>query len=311
MRALVPLLILLPSAACSVEGAVEPPPPAERPIPPPTRLDAPARVVALGDIHGDIEAMRATLRLGDLIDDDDHWIGGETVVVQTGDQLDRGDDEREILHVLDRLADEAHAAGGLLLTLNGNHEAMNVELDLRYVTDGGWEDFADLAPPEAEQDAELLDWEEHERGRVAAFRPGGVYARLLARQNTVAVVGDTVFVHGGIHPEHAAWGLENINRDVSRWMRGEGDEPTAVIDGEGPLWSRAYSDGPGEEECALLDDVFADLDVTRMVVGHTVQTEPTVACYGRVWRIDVGMAAYYGGTPALIEIVDDEVRVID
>ncbi len=312
MRPLGLLSIVVLLAGCpSADAADVEPTPSARPLPQPTRLDAADRLVALGDIHGDIEAMRTTLRLADLIDDDDRWIGGDTVVVQTGDQLDRGDDERAIMHTLDRLADEAHAAGGMFLTLNGNHEAMNVELDLRYVTDGGWEDFADVAPPEPEQDDDLLEWEPHERGRVAAFRPGGPYARLLARQNTIVVVGDTLFVHGGVLDTHTGWGLENINADMRAWMEGEGDEPSDVIDVEGPLWVRNYSESPTEEDCALLDTVFADLDVTRMVVGHTVQREPTVACYGQVWRIDVGMAAYYGGTPAVIEIVDDEVTVID
>ena len=282
-----------------------------RPLPQPTRQEAPARIIAMGDIHGDIQAMRTAFRLANLIDEDDAWIGGETVVVQTGDQLDRGDDERDILHTLDRIADEAHAAGGMVVTLNGNHEAMNVELDLRYVTDDGFLDFADLAPPPDEQDEELQGWVEEQRGRVAAFRPGGVYAQLLSRQNTVAVVGNTLFVHGGVLPAHTGWGLENINEDVTTWMLGEGDEPSDIIDGDGPLWAREYSDSPTQEACDGLDAVFADLDVTRMVVGHTVQDEPNVSCFDQVWRVDVGMAAAYGGTPAVIEIVDDEVRVID
>jgi hypothetical protein len=40
-----------------------------------------------------------------------------------------------------------------------------------------------------------------------------------------------------------------------------------------------------------------------MVVGHTVQrTGITSFCGGRVWCIDVGIAAYYGGRPEVLEI---------
>ena len=56
-----------------------------RPLPQPTRQEAPARIIAMGDIHGDIQAMRTAFRLANLIDEDDAWIGGETVVVSNGD----------------------------------------------------------------------------------------------------------------------------------------------------------------------------------------------------------------------------------
>jgi len=55
------------------------------------------RIVAFGDVHGDFEAARGALRLAGAIDELDRWIGGDLIVVQTGDQLDRGDQEQAIL----------------------------------------------------------------------------------------------------------------------------------------------------------------------------------------------------------------------
>ena len=55
------------------------------------------RIVAFGDVHGDLEAARGALRLAGAIDEQDRWIGGDLIVVQTGDQLDRGDQEQAIL----------------------------------------------------------------------------------------------------------------------------------------------------------------------------------------------------------------------
>ena len=106
-----------------------------------SRHPAAERVVALGDVHGDLGAMREALLLGGIIDERDEWIGGETVVVQTGDLLDRGDDEREILDLVEKLEQQASDAGGALLVLHGNHELMNVALDFRYVTDAGFSSF--------------------------------------------------------------------------------------------------------------------------------------------------------------------------
>ena len=47
-----------------------------------------------------------------------------------------------------------------------------------------------------------------------------------------------------------------------------------------------------------------------MVVGHTVQDEANPACDGRVWRVDVGMAAHYGGDSAAVEINGDTVTLL-
>src|SRR5262245_60772701 len=67
----------------------------------PSKLPAAPRLVAIGDIHGDLAAARAALRTGGVIDADDHWSGGTATVVQTGDILDRGDDEQAIVDLFE------------------------------------------------------------------------------------------------------------------------------------------------------------------------------------------------------------------
>ena len=84
---------------------------------------------------------RRAFRLAGLIDLTDRWTGGETVAVQVGDILDRGDQEIEIFYFLERLQREAAAVGGALHVLNGNHETMNVAHHFRYVTPGGYHSF--------------------------------------------------------------------------------------------------------------------------------------------------------------------------
>ena len=74
---------------------------------------------------------------------------------------------------------------------------------------------------------------------------------------------------------------------------------------------RHFGDQPGPEECALLRETLNKLKTVRMVVGHTVQQRINPACDGRVYRIDVGMAAHYGGRAQVLEITERGARVIE
>lgn len=275
-------------------------------------LPAAERVVAIGDLHGDFEATRAVLRLAGLIGPDDRWSGGKAVLVQTGDQLDRGDGERKIVDLLERLRGEAQALGGRVVVLNGNHELMNVRGDLRYVTAGGFADFKGFADASTPSDPRLAEVPPALRGRLVAFLPGGPYARILARRPVIAQVGDSLFVHGGVLPQHVDVGLARINREVSAWVYGESPEPPPYMRGEdSPVWSRHYSNDPDAADCALLAKVLDATGTRRMVVGHTVQKGgANAACGGRVWRIDVGLSAHYGGRPAALEIRGSKVSII-
>ena len=63
---------------------------------------------------------------------------------------------------------------------------------------------------------------------------------------------------------------------------------------------------------AQLTHTLAVLGVVRMVVAHNPHLEGIQsACDARVWQIDVGMASFYGGSPAALEIHDGRVSVLD
>lgn len=275
------------------------------------RYAATGRIVAIGDLHGDLGATRRALRTAGVIDDRDHWIGGSTVLVQTGDVLDRGDDERAILDLMGRLTEEASKAGGAVHALLGNHEIMNVQGDLRYVTRGGFTSFEPMA---AGSTTDVTKFPEHARARAAAFLPGGAYAVRLAKLDTIAMVGDTLFVHGGVLPSHLRYGIGRINREVKAWMRGDSPQlPSIMLSDTAPTWSRRFSEPDVDaRDCRVLASVLDKVKATRMVVGHTPQKSGiTSACEERVWRIDIGLAAHYGGPPAqVLAIEGGKARVV-
>jgi calcineurin-like phosphoesterase family protein len=317
--------VSLSAAACDQKAPEPAPakaPPSAPVVAPPTPVTLSAaisrpgadRVVAIGDLHGDLEATRRVLRLASAIDERDHWAGGKLVVVQTGDLIDRGDGDRDVLELVERLVTEAKAAGGEFVSVLGNHEVMNVSLDFRYVTPGGFSAFRNVAarasgsaapapsaPPAA---ARASASPEVSRGRSTAFSPGGPFALRLAEKPLFVKVGDSVFVHGGVLPKHVDYGLDKMNDEVHAWMLGRRPEPPAVATADdGPIWTRAYSNNERATPCSQLAEALAKLGAKRMVVGHTPQQGGiTSACNERVWRIDVGLSRFYGGPTQALEI---------
>jgi len=276
-----------------------------------TRYPAAERVVAIGDVHGDFEATKRALKLAGIVNDELQWIAGNTVLVQTGDVLDRGDGEQAILDLFERLQKQAKAAGGAFHVLHGNHELMNVAGDMRYVTPGGWVDFQDAPGVSAASYPRLQRFPEPQRARYAAFLPGGAYAKKIASHPVVVIVGDTVFAHGGVLPKHVAYGIDRINREVGAWLLGRSAAGMAVIrSDDSPVWSRHFSHQPDEADCKLLKETLSKLGVKRMVVGHTVQKTIRPACDEQVWRIDVGMSAHYGGSPQALQLQAGKVAVL-
>lgn len=273
---------------------------------------APERIVAIGDLHGDLEAARKAFRLAGATDAKDEWIGGKLVVVQTGDEVDRGDDDRKILDWVEKLKSDAEKAGGAVVALVGNHEIMNAQFDFRYVTEGAFTSFEGSQAPNPQVSTALAGMEARSRSRAYAFAPGGSYATMLSRRPVVAQLGGTVFVHGGVLPKHVSFGLDKINESAKAWLLGkESTPPRALVSEDGPLWARTYSAAPGREECATLAEALKGLDAKRMVMGHTVQRGGiSQACDGTAWRIDVGMSRFFGGPIEVLEIKGDTVNVL-
>ncbi|KAH1047253.1 hypothetical protein J1N35_038037 [Gossypium stocksii] len=99
-----------------------------------THYPSPSCIVATGGLHGDLEKTMQAFRLGGLIDGSNYWFGASTTVVQIGDVL-------KILYFLKMLKRKLLKMAGKLITLDGNHEIMNVEDDFRRFCVGPWRGF--------------------------------------------------------------------------------------------------------------------------------------------------------------------------
>lgn len=179
---------------------------------PPSVMSAVERIVAIGDVHGDLLFLVELLKIARVIEkniidgmDDDinsyHWIGGKTYVVQLGDQIDScrptnflcsepgrvindKAEDTKIIKFMDELDVQAKKYNGRVISLLGNHEILNILGEMSYVSYKNIEEFGSIGK------------------RVAAFGPNGEYGRkLICTHPTAIIIGSNLFVHAGILPE--------------------------------------------------------------------------------------------------------------
>lgn len=215
------------------------------------------RIIAIGDIHGDIDLMLTTLLMSKVIIKMNTpsnnsielnnkgnieyyiWTGGQTAVVQVGDQVDRcrlnnidckkqnasyldEASDIEILLFYTNLHEKAKIYGGAVYSLLGNHELMNSFGDIRYVS------YKNLEQVQIEGDLE--------KGRIEIFKRGGILSKFLAcTRSSILIVNDYLFVHGGVLGtfvninENRYAIFEIINDVIKHWLIYKGNELSSIL----------------------------------------------------------------------------------
>jgi len=242
------------------------------------------RIVAVGDVHGDADQLLRVLRAAEVVNANGRWIAGKTHLVQLGDVLDRAPDSRKAMDLLMDLERQAAAAGGVVHALIGNHEAMVLLDDWRYVHPGEVKAFG------CEDDFRK------------ALGPQGHYGKWLRSHNTIIKINDLLFVHGGIPPGCARMTLAQINQAIREQLL-KSDRKGLANGHDSPLWDRSLALGNEDDAAEQLDVILKHHGARHLVVGHTVAIEGIlVSAGGRLIRADVGLSRYYGGAAACLVI---------
>jgi hypothetical protein len=223
-----------------------------------TKAEHADAVIAVGDVHGAFDDFVAILRRSGLVDKQNHWAGGKTTFVQTGDLIDRGPKPREVMDLMMTLEKEAPNAGGRVVSLLGNHEMMNLMGDLRYVTAENYASFGDSNSEQRQKSAYQLyvkwrnghpqllaelpqpmeiteaEWmARHPVGFVEhaeAFSTKGTYGKWVREKAALAEIGEVVFLHGGIDPSLAHLKLDTINAHVRDEIKAFDDAKQYLLD---------------------------------------------------------------------------------
>jgi len=284
------------------------------------------RVVAVGDVHGDCDALIAVLKMASLIDDDTNWIGGKAHLVQLGDLPARGPQTRKAMDLLMKLEEQALSAGGMVHALIGNHEAMIMYGDYRTILPEEYAEFRtensvetlqaayekDVAElkqlgrfPDKPEEIEHYrkEWFEfHVPGFAEykeAFKPDGKYGKWIRSHNVVIRINDAMFMHGGISPRFLHFSTQEMNTKI----RTELEDPSKLPPGmttnvEGPLWYRGLAELDEKQIGPHLRAVLQTFGVRRVVIGHTVTRSVIMPRFGSaVVNADAGISRFFGRPP--------------
>lgn len=280
------------------------------------------RMVIIGDIHGDFDALITILLDRKLIDLNGYWIGGATQLVLLGDLAEKGSFTRLVFEYVIDLQQEIELAGGQLLYTIGNHDFRMAEGDLKYTTDADVENFDGRGTGTRKQMAQ-------------GFRGDTRIAKWLRQQNSIVRVGRNAFVHAALRPWALMFSIDDINAtgrahiryaqgvdtkppDATEWITGAKHSKVS-LHREGPWKSRAFSprlhlyDKTTQEAAALTVEDFeaikAKLDVDRVFVGH----EPTESrrimespVFAGVILTDTAITRKKDGQLSAVEINDGE-----
>jgi len=255
------------------------------------RFPATPRIVALSDIHGQYRLLVKLLRAHHVIDNDDRWSLGDATLVVAGDVFDRGPQVTEALWLLYSLQQQAAAAGGAVHFVLGNHETMVLYNDLRYVN------------PKYLKSAQLLG-----RSYPALYGPDSTIGQWLRTRPVLLRIGDTLFLHGGIAPENLDL-VRNMEATNAGYQAAVGlpkeqvkaaPDTARLFDGKtSPIWYRGYFDG--RMDTAQVAALLKQLDLTRIVVGHTSMPHVSSFHGDRIIAIDSSIKNGENGELLFIE----------
>lgn len=293
------------------------------------------RIVVIGDLHGDFDLTLTCLELSGVIKKGTprncnipniEWTGGNTVIVQIGDQIDRcrpvnGEKcydkkttpmdegrDRDIMELFTELNKKAVKCGGKVYSLIGNHELMNIIGNMDYVSYEGLQEFKDYKDPKNPTKTFCSGME----ARKHAFRPGNEYGNMMGCDRlSVVIIGDFMFAHAGVvtkfvTDEYAVKSdkdLYALNRDIRRWLLNliNKDNISAIVKSfrYSLFWNRILGSIPPNmsnehPDCHNnLDKVFEMFNVGNMVIGHTPQFYANneginSTCGNTLHRVDTG-----------------------
>lgn len=247
----------------------------------PSRFD---RVVAISDVHGMYQPLLRLLSAAGVIDAQQHWVGGKTLVMVVGDSIDKGPQSVEVMDLWMSLMAQAPASGGQVVHLLGNHEA-------EFLASGGSNNkAAELVQELQARNIPISDLTD-------PTRPRGAF---LAGQPLAAKVGKWLFCHAGLFP-NMTWAAFRDAASATLARRAYGDP---LITGNNSIleakdwWADANTRGQFEQHLATQG--FFGLVQGHQPKAYGIVDRTGAVDGGHLIKLDNGMAPEAGANPGTI-----------
>lgn len=242
----------------------------------PCEYPQPEKIFAVSDIEGNFIAFSQLLYNNNVIDKYLKWTFGEGHLVITGDCFDRGEQVMECLWLIYSLEEKARKKGGYVHFILGNHEIMNMNGDWRYVH-----------PKYAKSSTTSY---------TALYYGNNELWRWLCTKNIMEVIGNTLFVHGGISEEllNLKLSVTAINNRVRPNYAQSNQHFTdplnkLIFNSEhSPFWYRGYYSLQLRQE--VIEATLKHFEVSTIVTGHTVVEHISSYYNGKVINLDTDHA---------------------
>lgn len=250
----------------------------------PDEIDVSARVplFVMADTHGEFAIAVQLLQRQRVIDQQLRWSFGKGHLAILGDVFDRGPNHTELLWLIYELEAEAARAGGGVHMALGNHEAMVLTGDERYLN------------PKYRRVAAVLGVSSH----TELWNEQSLLGRWLRAKAAVFRLGPYLCLHGGISralvDRHLS--LAETNKVVREFLaepRIPSDLSEFVMGPAGPLWYRGYFErearagGFTVADSGDIDLILKTFKVRAVLVGHTTVPAVTALYDGRVIAVQV------------------------
>jgi len=237
-------------------------------------------ICVISDIHGEYDTYIDILKAQGIIDKNLNWKFGKGHLVILGDAFDRGNKVTELLWHIFGLEKQAEKAGGMVHVVMGNHEAMELTGDARYIN----KKYTDVESITGIKYYDLYSAE-------------SVLGKWLRYCPVIISINDIIFVHGGVSIEMVRLGLKipQINRFFSNMIlestlstEEENKSITFLNDDYGPIWYRGYFTNTNYNE-QKIDSILNFYKKKYIVVGHTTHSEIVSLFNDKVFGIDAGI----------------------
>jgi hypothetical protein len=150
-----------------------------------------------------------------------------------------------------------------------------------------------------------------------------IYGKWILNQNAVIKINDIIFAHGGISEEFSTWKLKDINNRARLELNAFQQAIITsaplqlrvrkiVYEPTGPFWYRDLAQR-GDDFKETAHKILDNLNAKYMIIAHTpriIRSMDDMSRFdGRIWIIDTGIAAAYGGNLSALIIENGEFDV--